>query len=348
MIILLRYYDKVVFTICEWWDRISFVVYLAACCTTWCDSSIYLNLDWSIETESGPTTENAAPIKSQQNLRPSLRYFKCLLRVSEDLASSPREQSRLGSKMIKERIRGSFCLGIYNFRWTRDRFWVGIIWLCVELGRHTVRKPMSGKLNIWGLDAPPLRNHTASVFLILPSFFCGYPFEADMCYFRESIREFLDTPSWRTDPQLVFRRQKRILSDIWSWYTAPHVLRNSSRCKIHFSREWRDRPIPNSASEVTTPILHPTILLWQFISAIRQMFSLSEDFTCDAFHPEIRLDFPDLFEARSTLWGFCFLRELQEKYYQMFFNDFCDASDQLRDKVVRRFCVLRSAIWFGK
>jgi len=87
---------------------------------------------------------------------------------------------------------------------------------------------------------------------------------------------------------------------------------------------------------VTTPILHPTRLsLRQYpftqcllLSVIRQMFFLNEDSTRDAFHPEICLEFPDLFEVRSTLWGFCLL---QEEYN--FFNDFCDAFDQLRFKI---------------
>jgi len=40
------------------------------------------------------------------------------------------------------------------------------------------------------------------------------------------------------------------------------------------------------------------------------MFFLNdEDLTCDEFHSEIRLEFPDLFEVRSTLWGFCLLQE---------------------------------------
>ena len=140
----------------------------------------------------------------------------------------------------------------------------------------------------------------------------------------------------------MFRNQKRILSNIWSGYTTPHpFLRKSSRCKIRSREEWRNRPIPRSASEVTTSILHSTrSSLWQY--------PFPQCNTSDVLLEwwGFNLWWISLWDSSWISWlvrgpvytlGFLFTSGGQSNAH-----DFCDAFDQLRDKAVRGeiLCIL--------
>jgi len=71
------------------------------------------------------------------------------------------------------------------------------------------------------------------------------------------------------------------------------------------------------------------------------MFLNDEDLTCDGSHSEIRLEFPDLFEVRSTLWGFYLLQEEDNQMLMTSAMHLISFETKLSEV---RFCAFCSAI----
>ena len=71
------------------------------------------------------------------------------------------------------------------------------------------------------------------------------------------------------------------------------------------------------------------------------MFLNDEDLTCDGSHSEIRLEFPDLFEVWSTLWGFYLLQEEDNQMLMTSAMHLISFETKLSEV---RFCAFCSAI----